>query len=399
MKILYYDCFAGISGDMNLGAMVDLGVPLECLRAKLGRLTLHGYHLAARQEKRCGLRGTKLDVVQEHPAQAQPHRRLADIESIIGSSSLSDQVKDRSLRIFRALATAEAQVHGSDVQDVHFHEVGGLDTIVDIVGAAICREFLDVERVYCSPVELGGGIVRSAHGPLPVPAPATLELLRCTPVRYGLVACEMTTPTGAAILAGTVDEFTERMVCRPLKIGCGLGSRELEIPNMLRVVLGEKPAAAQERGWETEEAVLLACNIDDMNPELYDFVMELLFAAGAQDVFLTPVIMKKSRPAVVLNVLCHPSDQEGIAEIIFRQTSTIGVRIQPLTKAVLRRDTVTVATTFGEVAIKRVYLGERLLRSKPEYEDCKRLAKAHGVPIVEIYREAKAAGAGQGWAE
>lgn len=389
MKLLYYDCFAGISGDMNLGAMVDLGVPADHLRSELAKLALPGYELAVREEKRRGFRGTKVDVLVAEGGghgHRHPRRTLADIEAIVGASSLPAAVQETSLRIFRRLAAVEAGVHGQDVSAVHFHEVGAIDAIVDVVGAAVCLAYLDVAKVLSSPVELGGGSVQCAHGTLPVPAPATLEILKGVPVRYGIVPFETTTPTGAAILTAVVDEFTERPRFTPIRIGCGLGSRELDIPNVLRVVLGEQEMPKHAGAWERDEAVLLACNIDDMNPELYDYVMEVLFETGAQDVFLTPIIMKKSRPAVTLNVLCHGADEELLTEILLRETTTIGIRSTPVMKAVLLRDGAVVSTEYGDIAVKRVYLGDRLIRSKPEYEDCKRLAREHGVSLMEIYR-------------
>jgi pyridinium-3,5-bisthiocarboxylic acid mononucleotide nickel chelatase len=392
MKVLYYDCFAGISGDMNLGAMVDLGVPADHLKAELEKLALPGYELAVREERRRGFRGTKVDVLLTESGHSHgrghrhPRRTLADIEAIVGASSLPAAVQATSLRIFRRLAHVEAGVHGQDVSAVHFHEVGAIDAIVDVVGAAVCLAWLDVTKVFSSPVELGGGFVQCAHGTLPVPAPATMELLKGVPVRYGIVPFETTTPTGAAILTSVVDEFTERPRFTPVRIGCGLGTRELDIPNVLRVVLGEQAAQGYTGAWEKDEAVLLACNIDDMNPELYDYVMEVLFEAGAQDVFLAPIVMKKSRPAVVVNVLCRGADEERMTELLLRETTTIGVRAAAVTKAMLRRDAAVVRTEFGDVAVKRVYLGDRLIRSKPEYEDCKRLAREHGVSLGEIYR-------------
>lgn len=396
MKILYYDCFAGISGDMNLGAMIDLGIPVSHLTQGLRKLPLEGYEIKIQEDRRRGLRGTKVDVLTEGDHhQHHPRRTLTDIERIITTSLLSDEAKKTSLKIFRHLAEAEARVHGEDIAAIHFHEVGAVDAIVDIVGAAICLEFLRVDRIFSTPVELGGGVVTCAHGTLPVPAPATLELLRGVPVRSGLVPYETTTPTGAAILVGIVDEFTERMQFKPLQIGCGLGTRDLEIPNVLRLVLGEMPKGNQRQKWDTDEAVLIECNIDDMNPELYDYVMDLLFEAGAQDVFLTPIIMKKSRPAVVLNVLCRPGDTETMKEILLTETSTIGARSSTVEKAMLRREQTIVKTIYGDISVKQVYLGERLIRSKPEYEDCKRRAKEHGVPIGDIYRSVNAEVPGQ----
>ena len=306
--ILYYDCFAGISGDMNLAAMLDLGVPEAHLRAELARLPLSGYSLRVTRDARKGITGTRVDVDVPESAQSHHHSSWRDVRELIEGSALTDSVKARATDMFQRLAEAEARVHGTSVDEVHFHEVGAVDSIVDIVGAAICLEYLRPARVVASSIELGGGFVRSQHGMLPVPAPATAILLTGVPTKSGAVPFEMTTPTGAAILAHSVGSFSEdkRFVIR--KVGYGVGHRDTEIPNLLRLFL------ADADGRPGEEARLVECNIDDMNPEISTYLLDLLFEAGASDVFFTPIVMKKSRPAVTLSVLCPPAMEAAIIE-------------------------------------------------------------------------------------
>jgi uncharacterized protein (TIGR00299 family) protein len=427
MKLLYYDCFSGISGDMNLAAMVDVGVDPDHLRRELGRLRLDGYEIRVRRDRRCGIEGTKVDVViadpghavesdghakvsvpephahdhggahahdhphAQHPHAHEPHehghaqsRSFADIRELITESSLSPPVKELSLRIFTRIADAEGKIHGVPPERVHFHEVGAVDSIVDIVGAAVCRVALAVDRVVAGPVELGGGFVRCAHGVLPVPAPATAEILRGVPARTGGVPFEATTPTGAAILATLVDRFVSSMPLKILKVGYGLGGKDGPVPDALRVFLAETVEDEPADGTATEEAILVECNLDDMSPERYDHVMELLFRAGAVDVFLTPIVMKKSRPAVTLSVLCGRGELAAVREILFAHTTTLGIREATVAKRMLERNEVTAASPFGEVRVKQALYRGRVLRSKPEYEDLKRLALEHGVSIDRI---------------
>jgi uncharacterized protein (TIGR00299 family) protein len=389
MKILYYDCFSGISGDMHLGAMLDLGVEPEYLLSGLKKLDLDGYEIAITRDMRRGITGTRADVVL-HPhdirqAEGGVHSRsYRDIVAMIGGSGLPEGVKKVALSIFAKLAEAEAKVHSHAIEDVHFHEVGAVDSIVDIVGAALCLAYLKPDRILCSPVQVGGGIVKCEHGTFPVPAPATAEILRGIPVRTGLVPFETTTPTGAAILAACVESFTERIGFTPEKIGYGIGHRDTEIPNVLRVYLGEMEAEVAD-DLDLYDAVLVECNIDDMNPELYDGVMAALFSRGALDVFLTPIIMKKSRPAVTISVICSGEKRRAIEESLFLQTTTFGVRTRKIEKAMLRRVFTKVATRYGEITMKSAYYRGRKIKSKPEYEDCRRLADEHGVPLAEIY--------------
>jgi len=384
-RILYYDCFAGISGDMNLGALVDLGVPAEHLEKELGKLNIEGFRLEVKRDMRKGISGTRVTVVVDHP-ENEKHRHLRHIEELIHLSALSDRIKSKSVDIFMKVAVAEAKVHNIDIQKVHFHEVGALDSIADIVGAAICQEYLEVDEIHASPVQLGGGMVKCAHGLMPVPAPATAEIVEAIPVKLGLVEYEATTPTGAAILAATVDCFSERMELSIAKTGYGIGQRDGEIPNVLRVYLAESNEV-QDEDVMVEEALMLECNLDDMNPERYTHVMDLLLAAGAADVFISPVVMKKSRPGNVLSVLCEQDRVEKMKEILFTETTSIGLRQQGLKKHILRRELRMVNTKYGEVEVKRAYWNGRVVNEKPEFEQCRELAVKHGLSLEEVTKE------------
>ncbi|MFZ1640884.1 MAG: nickel pincer cofactor biosynthesis protein LarC [Candidatus Contendobacter sp.] len=379
MSILYYDCFAGISGDMHLAALLDLGLDYDELILELTGLGVEGYGVQATRASRKGVFGTQVRVVTD-PNQSA-HRDLRQIEAIIGGSSLRDAVRDRAIAVFRRLAEAEARIHDTSPDCIHFHEVGALDAIVDIVGGVIALERLNVDRVLCSPVELGGGMARCEHGVLPVPAPAVLELLKGVPVKLGAVPFEATTPTGAALLATFVDEFVTRPEFIINRVGHGIGHRDGPIPNVLRVCRGEWWAESGDR----QELRVLECNIDDMNPECYDHVLERLFAAGANDAWLAPVLMKKNRPGMLLSVLCTPDLGRILTELLLIETTTLGVRQYPVTRTALARETLRVMTRYGEVTVKLAHHQGRPLRGKPEYEDCKRLALEHRVPIHAVY--------------
>jgi hypothetical protein len=304
---------------------------------------------------------------------------------MIADSDLSEAVKATGLNIFTKVAEAEARVHGHALDEVHLHEVGAIDSIVDIVGAAVCLVALQVARVLSSPVEVGSGFIHCAHGILPVPAPATAEILKGIPIRTGGASHEATTPTGAAILAATVDQFTQTIDFTAIKIGYGIGQRDTERPNVLRIFLGEQPERLSGADVEIEDAFLIECNIDDMNPELYDDVMASLFLQGALDVFLTPVIMKKSRPAIKLSILCGDRERRAIEEILWMKTSTFGLRTQRISKTMLKRDFSVRSTKYGAITMKNAYFQGKKIKSKPEYEDCRKLAGEKGVSIKEIY--------------
>ncbi|MBM3419942.1 MAG: nickel pincer cofactor biosynthesis protein LarC [Bacteroidetes bacterium] len=380
MTILYYDCFSGISGDMNLGAMIDLGVDPAWLKAELVKLNLPGWELVAEKDQRHGIHGTKVTIVQTIHEHA--HRHLTDIEKIINGSSLSNMVKETAIKIFRVIGNAEAKVHNIPVEKIHFHEVGAIDSIIDIVGAAICFHHLRPDAVVVSPVELGGGFVKCAHGIMPVPAPATAEIAKNLTVRYNGVGFEATTPTGAAILSVFTSTSTEiNLPLRVLKTGYGVGHKEdPEVPNLLRVSLAETDYHAPAR----HEALLIECNIDDMNPELYSHISDRLFTAGAADVYLTEIIMKKGRPGIILSVICEKGIETAIRETIFRETTTIGVRTSAFQKSTLGRKSVEIETEFGKVTFKLSFYGGKIVSAKPESDQCREIALSHGLPLREV---------------
>jgi len=411
MKILYYDCFSGISGDMNLGALIDLGIDEKYLIDELSKLNLNGYEMKVSKGIRKGIEGTKVDVVlQEHNHEHihdenehghfhghmsdnhshHEHRNLKDIEKIIDCSELSFKVKELSKRMFMRVAQAEAKVHGKTLYDVHFHEVGAVDSIVDIVGAAICITHLNVDKIMSSSIELGGGFVKCAHGIIPVPAPATVEILKGIPVKLGAVPFETTTPTGAAILAVNVCEFKDNNNFIVNKIGYGIGNRDTEIPNVLRVMLVEENNLSNIHEVENVDSVtqeIVECNIDDMNPELYEYIIDKLFNEGALDVYLTPIIMKKGRPSVKVSVLCSSAKLDKIKELLFKQTTTFGVRSFKVDKTMLQREFIKLNTSYGEITVKEAYYKGEKIKSKLEYEECKKIAQSMGIPISEVYKK------------
>jgi hypothetical protein len=370
--------------------MIDLGVDPEVLREELRKIEIGAYEIQVKRDQRRGIFGTKLDVILPSgegapAAHGHGHRSFKDIAGLIEKSNFSERVKSTSLNIFVKIAEAEAKIHGHSIDEVHFHEVGAIDSIVDVVGAAICFELLKVDKIISSPVQVGGGFVKCAHGMLPVPAPATAEILTGIPIRSGLVPFETTTPTGAAILAATAGRFAERVDFTPLKIGYGIGQRDTDVPNVLRVFLGEMDDEKQDLDVEVKEACLMECNIDDMNPELYEGIVERLFEIGALDVYLTPIIMKKSRPAVKISILCDADHRRGLEEVLWLQTSTFGLRVNKIEKLILRRDVSTVKTKYGDLCVKNAYLRGERIKWKLEYEDAKQLAQEKGVSIKAIY--------------
>jgi hypothetical protein len=380
MKILGYDCFSGISGDMNLGAMIDLGIDKEFLINELNKLNVPGWELVVQKDQRHGITGTKVTVKQTRHEHI--HRHLSDIEDIINSSALDIKTKELSLKIFMNIARAEATVHDIPIDHVHFHEVGAIDSIVDIVGAAICFNALNVEGVHVGTVELGSGFVNCEHGKLPVPAPATAEIIKGIPVKKGGVSFEATTPTGAAILAALGTSFSPEQPFAVEKTAYGVGQKDNpEIPNLLRVFLGES-VSNRSKG---HDAIQIECNIDDMNPEFFDYISGRLFAAGASDVFFLNIMMKKGRPGILLNVICESGLEDAVKEIIFTESTTLGIRTFPFKKDTLVRKFDTLQTEYGEVAIKRSYYNDKEVSSKPEYEECKKIASEKGIPVKEVY--------------
>jgi uncharacterized protein (TIGR00299 family) protein len=382
MRILYYDCFAGISGDMNLGAMVDLGVDADYLKSELAKLNIQGFKLKIEKATRRGITGT-LATIEVKKSWHEKHRHLRHVQEIVNESKLTDKVKTLSLKIFQLIAEAEARVHNIDIQKVHFHEVGALDSIADIVGAAICLDYLKVDRVLSSPIQLGGGTVKCDHGIMPVPAPATALIVENIPVKTGLVNHEATTPTGAAILAATVDEFTSIINFPIAKTAYGIGQRDVsEVPNVLRLYLLENKEDTEDV--LHEDNVVLECNIDDMNPEHYDLLLEKLFEKGAADAWLTPIIMKKLRPANLVSVLCIPEKVNEMKSILFEHSTTLGIREKQVVKNRLKREEKTISTAYGNVRIKECFYKGSSLRFKAEYDDCKTLALKHNVSVSVI---------------
>ena len=379
MRAAYLDPYSGLSGDMILGAMLDCGLSLDSLTAGLDRLGLSGYRISAQPAMRGAIGGTQLTV--ELDAGQTQQRGLDDILAVIDGSDIGERVKQRSARIFRRLAEAEARVHRIPVDEVHFHEVGAVDAIVDVVGAAIGLELLGIEKLYSGPLPSGGGTVRTEHGTIPVPAPATLELMatagaaiRPTPERQ----VELTTPTGAAIVTALAS--FERPTLSLERVGYGIGARQTEeVPNVLPLWLGETVE-------EQDSLLLMETNIDDMSPELYGHVMQLLFQRGALDVWFTPIQMKKERPAVMLSVLAPPEAEGQVVETVLRETSTLGLRVQPVSRHLAAREQVQFDSSLGEVTIKLKRLHGEAIDLSPEYEDCRRLAAGHGLPLREVYR-------------
>jgi pyridinium-3,5-bisthiocarboxylic acid mononucleotide nickel chelatase len=380
MKVLSYDCFSGISGDMNLGAMIDLGIDHKYLIDQLNKLNLPGWELVVEKDQRHGITGTKATVRKTRHEHA--HRHMSDIENIITSSSLDEKTKKLSLIIFSKIAEAEAKVHNVPVDHVHFHEVGAVDSIIDVVGAAICFNALDVDAVHVGTLELGGGMVMCDHGLLPVPAPATAEIVKDMPVRKGGVDFEATTPTGAAIIAALATTFEPAISVRIEKTAYGIGHKEHpKVPNVLRIFLGEINGGNQGG----HEALLLECNIDDMNPEFFDHISSRLFKAGASDVYFSNLIMKKGRPGTLLSVICETELGEKIKEIIFMESTSIGIRTIQFRKDTLARKFEKVNTVYGEITVKRSFLDGKEVSCKPEYEECRKIAEEKGIAIKEVY--------------
>lgn len=380
MKIAYFDTIAGISGDMTLGAFVSAGVSLDVLITEIGKLNLKGVELNASHRERNGIAAVKVEVVLS--AGSNHHMNLEEIISLIDESSLSVRVKQDAKKIFMEVARAEAKVHNTTVGKIHFHEVGALDSIVDIVGAAICLEQCGIEQVYSSPVKLGsGGFVDTDHGKLPIPGPAVVEILRNYPTMLTDIPYELTTPTGAAIIKATSSGILTNEQLKIDSVGYGAGTREMaDVPNILRVIIGELEAVKSD-----EEILLVETNIDDMNPEIVPFVIEKLLASGANDAYITSVIMKKGRSGLLLSAIVGRRNLDEIVKVIFTQTTTLGVRIHAVWRKILSREQRRVNSSFGEIVVKAVvYNGQE--RYIPEYEECLRIAEEKGIPLLQVYR-------------
>jgi uncharacterized protein (TIGR00299 family) protein len=383
MKLAYFDCFSGISGDMTLGALVDAGCDLEHLRAELRGLQVPGWELSAEKTWKNGMAATYVRVKTEDQ---QQHRSLNAILQILKDSQLAPQVRDRASAVFQKLGEAEAGVHDVPLEKIHFHEVGAVDAIVDIAGACIGFQALGIERFACSPLNVGGGTAKMAHGVLPVPAPATANLLQGKPTYSNGVQRELVTPTGAAIVATLCDSFGPQPPMTVSAIGYGAGTADLEgQPNVLRIMFGE--AEKTVPGYDEEIAVIEA-NLDDMNPQIYGYFLEKALSTGALDVYTTPVQMKKNRPGTLLTVLCKPQDANALMSLIFAETTTFGVRTYRAQRRTLPREHVSVSTSFGDVRIKLSRVNGRILHVAPEYDDCRKLAVEKNVPLQRVINEA-----------
>lgn len=383
MKIAYFDCFAGISGNMVLGVLVDAGLPLDLLQSELAKLGLENYQLETSKVEKLGIAAT---LVQIHSNEKGVVRYWSNIEGIINKSKLDSKIKSKSKEIFLKLAEAEAKIHRKNLDQVHFHEIGALDSIVDIVGAAIGLHHLDIDEIYASPLATGMGMVKTEHGVFPIPAPATMEILKDVPVYTGNIPAELTTPTGAAIIKTYAQEFGEMPLMKIQTIGYGAGLRDLEIPNVLRLVIGESHET-QQIGADGVE--LIESNIDDMNPEFYSHVIDKLFKSGALDVWITPIFMKKSRPAVNLSLLVPLDKEEKVLETLFSETSTLGTRIFKAMRKKVEQDIITVKTKYGQARVKVGRFKGKIVTVSPEYDDCAALASKSEVPVKKVYDEVK----------
>ena len=417
-RVMYFDCFAGAAGDMVLGALLDAGLPIEALTQALGSLGV-GHQLKATRVVRAGITATHVDLVaaaghddgyrdqhHDHGSGKNPehhhghhhgghdqlhsheHRSLAEISHLIGHSALSAAGKARAIELFRRIGEAEAAIHNMSIDDVHLHEVGAVDSIVDIVGAVFALEWFGIDDIVASPLNVGGGMVEMAHGVFPVPAPATLRLLAGAPVYSSGIEAELLTPTGALIVSSYARAYGPMPAMTVERIGYGAGTRDLgKVPNVLRVVIGERTSASAAPP-DVETIVQLECEIDDMSPQLFGPVSDRLFAAGALDVFLTAAQMKKGRPGTLLTVLAPPDKREALCDLVFRETTTLGVRFQEMWRETLDRKWVDVAVTGGTVRVKVATRRGEIVNAAPEFEDCVRVATATGRPVKVVQAEA-----------
>lgn len=381
MSTLYFDCFSGISGDMTVGALIDVGVPGEYVVNELSRLGIDDeFEIKISRGVKCGISGTDFDVMlKEHHHEDHEHhhgRTMGDIEELIKQSTLNDNVKNLALKMFLIVAEAEAKVHGQPIEQVHFHEVGAVDSIVDIVGTAICIDYLKPDKIISSPVNTGRGFIKCQHGLLPVPAPATLNILQDVPIYCDEREMELTTPTGAAIIKALATDFTRLPDFKVKKSGYGCGKRNTEKPNLLRVMLGEDSC------WEL---CLLQANIDDMNPQIYGHLMDRLFKAGARDVYYTPVFMKKNRPGVVITITVASQFEEAVKEVMFSETTTIGIRKIKIDRTELDRRMVKVSTPIGNINCKVCSYRGKVVNVSPEYEEVKKAADKNNIPFKKAY--------------
>ena len=388
MKVAYFDCFSGISGDMTVGALLDAGLKIETLEEELKKLGLSGYQLEVNKVVKKGISATKFNVkIKEEGME----RRFKDILTILKKSKLDEEIKKETKKIFFNIAQAESKIHQKDIDKIHFHEIGGLDSIIDITSAVIGIKTLGIEEIHSSALPVGKGFVKCAHGIIPVPTPATLELLKNIPTYSGGIESEMITPTGAAIIGTLAKSFGERPLMKVEKTGYGAGEKEFTIPNLLRVSIGEKILKDKKikDGYVCDKALLVETNIDDINPEFYDYIMDKLFSQGALDVFLTPIQMKKNRPANMLSIIVYEQNLRGMLAVLFSESTTLGVRLREIERLRLTQQNFIAETKYGNIRIKVGMFKGEIKNISPEYEDCKKMAKQHQVPLKEVYEEVK----------
>ena len=382
MKTAYFDCFSGISGDMTVGALIDAGADFNTFQSILSNLNLSGYEVSAEKVLKNGISSTSFKV---HVTGDQSHRNLNDILAIIEASSFNQKIKNDAAAIFNILARAEASIHGTTIDKIHFHEIGAVDSIIDICGAAICMWILEIERVINSPVNTGRGFVKTAHGILPVPAPATAEILKGTYIYSGAIEAELATPTGAAILSYYSSSTSPIPLLNVSSIGYGAGSKDLPLPNLLRVFIGT-PAAEDRDGDIVTE---IETSIDDMNPEFYSHIFSMLFQKGALDAVIIPAFTKKNRPASILKILCPPDKADAVSDTIFRETTTSGLRIHNVKRKILKRRMAAVPTCYGLINVKIHEMNGEIVTIAPEYEDCRKAAEENNRAVKTIYLEAQ----------
>ena len=386
MKIAFFDCFSGISGDMCLGAIVDAGIPLKELEKELQKISVTGYRLSMKKVDRGHLKACKVAVEVKAGLEVQDRRTWMDVRKIIQASALPQDIKQKGLSVFKTIFEAEAKVHGGTFQTVHLHELGAIDCMIDVFGTIIGLNLLGVKRILSSPVNLGSGFVKTKTGMLPVPAPATAEILKNVPVYSHCVHTELTTPTGAALIKGLSSGQGDMPVMDIEKIGIGAGNRDIvHWPNVLRIFIGTSDSP-DKTATPDEKVIVIETNIDDMNPQVFEHVIAMLYKAGALDVYLTQVIMKKGRPGVKLTALCDESRKEALMKIILRETSSIGLRYYETRRSVMQREIKTVNTQFGSVRVKVARLGGKIIKAAPEYEDCRKIARQNNIPLIEVMK-------------
>lgn len=390
VKAAYFDCYSGASGDMILGALIDSGLELEVLKTEIAKLGLTHYDIQVRPCMKSGILASQAVVNVDEDHHSRHHRHLRQIEQIIQDSALDENVKSLSIKVFRGLAEAEARVHGISTEKIHFHEVGAMDAIIDVVGAVAGLTAMGIDRIYCSPLNVGTGTVECAHGILPVPAPATAEIVKGRPVFSNGVQGELLTPTGAAILTTLSAEFGPMPLLTVDSVGYGAGKLETAMPNLLRLVLGR--GREEEQGYQMDRVAVVEANIDDMNPQMYDHLIAKAFEAGSLDVFLSPAQMKKNRPGTQVTVICPIEALDRIADLLLRETTTIGLRWRIDNRIKANRSVRKIHTRFGPLSFKVAEVDHEVVNVTPEYDECRRLALDLGVPLKDVMEHARAVG-------